>query len=78
MKSKKVKKKYVAIGKIGNNPDKSAHCIKHWTNNIEKWIIQQGKKYQFRWVNFYYNTGTLKGQQFKSWTSNKGFFDNIR
>ena len=72
---KKVKKKFVAIGKIGNNPDGTAQCVKHWTNSVEKWMNKQAVKFPFLWINFYYNTGTNKGRQFMSWTKNKGYFN---
>lgn len=72
------RKKFVAIGKIGNAPNGAAVCFKHWTNNINVWIFRIAPRYNFYWINFYYNTGENKGQQFASWTKNKGLFTNIR
>lgn len=71
----KPKKLYVAIGKIGNAPDGSAICIKHWLYNVDKYVEKVVPKFQFRWINFYYNTGINKGIQFKSWTQTKGLHD---
>ena len=72
------KKKFIAIGKIGNNPDGSATCIKHWIyNDIDKYLEKVAPKFDFRWINFYYNTGSMKGTQFKSWTKSKGLFDPV-
>ena len=82
---KKPKKKFVAIGKHYpdtriNPEDKRAPAvfIKHWTNNIENWLQKEASKFSFTWINFYYNKGDMKGKQFKSWTKNKGLYDNFK
>ena len=70
------KKKYIAIGKIGNAPDGKAICIKHWVyTDINKYLEKIAPKFNFRWINFYYNSGEMKGKQFKSWTRNLGLID---
>ena len=75
-KKQKIKKKFVAIGKIGNNPQGGAVCYKHWTNNVAVYLFRTATKYKFLWINFYFNTGENKGDQFASSTKNKGLFTN--
>jgi hypothetical protein len=77
-KKNKVKKKFVTIGKIGNNPQGGAICFKHWTNNILVYLYRTSTKYKFHWINFYYNTGENKGDQFASWTAKRGLHDNYK
>ena len=75
----KRKKKFVAIGKIGNNPDGTAICYKHWLKDIDQYLNKIAPKYKFRWINFYYNTGTHKGQQICSWTNSQGkIYPNLK
>ena len=75
---KRPKKKFVAIGKHWADTKQPATFIKHWTNNIDKWLEKEAVKFSFVWINFYYNKGAEKGKQFKSWTKNKGLHDNPR
>ncbi|MFW6218739.1 MAG: hypothetical protein ACOC3S_01330 [Bacteroidota bacterium] len=65
-------KKYVAIIKIANNPDGSAHCVKYRFNEIMKFMPFLDSKYKdWRWMNVYKNVSPDKGRFLKNFTKNK-------
>ena len=64
-------KKYIAIVKIDNNTDGSAHCLKYRFNNLLNFTDFLDKKWtEWKWYNVYLNDGNNKGKQLKSFTKN--------
>lgn len=75
---KTIKKKFVAILKVGQNSDGSSICYKHWFNDINKYTEKILPKYKPWWANYYFNTGENKGKQFASWTRSRGIHSVIK
>ncbi len=66
---KKNTKRYIAIIKIGNNPDGSAKCLKYRFNNLLKFTDFLNQKWPgWKWYNVYFNNGKLKGKQAGNFT----------
>ena len=70
-KDKNRTKKYIAIVKIKNNSDGTAHCVKYRFDNILKFTEFLDRKWpEWKWYNVYSNTGSTKGSQIRSYTKN--------
>jgi hypothetical protein len=67
---KGVSKKYVAIVKIGNKADGTAHCVKYRFNNLMKFAEFLDRNWQdWKWFNVYSNRGKNKKQQVTNFTN---------
>ncbi len=65
-------KRYVAIVKIKNNPDGSAHCVKYRFSNLLKFTSFLDKKWpEWKWYNVYSNLEKDRGLQLGSFTKLK-------
>ena len=55
MKNKRNKsKKYLCIVKLGNNPDKTAKCVKYRSNDLLKFTSFIDRKYpEWKWYNVF-------------------------
>lgn len=62
-------KKYVAIIKIKNNEDGTAHCVKYRFDNLLKFTDFLDAKWpEWKWFNVYSNIGKTKGNQLGNYT----------
>jgi hypothetical protein len=62
-------KRYVAIVKIGDKSDGSAHCLKYRFDNLLLFTSFLDKKWgDWRWFNVYSNKGIDKGKQLSNFT----------
>jgi hypothetical protein len=69
MKTKNKPKKYVCNIKVGNNPDKSAKCVKYRSNDLLKLTSFLDKKFPtWTWYNVFLKE---TGQQISSFTNKK-------
>lgn len=65
-------KKYIAIVKVKNNKDGSAHCVKYRFDDLLSFTRFLDKKWAgWKWFNVYSNIGKNKGAQLTSFTKNK-------
>lgn len=71
MKQKKsVAKDYIAIVKLANNKDGTAHCVKYRFNNLLKFTRFLDREWSsWKWYNVFSNRGTNKGMQLASFTN---------
>lgn len=66
-----IPKRYVAIVKVGDNPDKTAKCVKYRFNDLLKFTAFLDSEWNtWRWFNVYENRGVNKGRQLASYTKN--------
>jgi hypothetical protein len=69
--NQKTSRKYVAIVKIGNNPDGSAHCVKYRFDDLVKFTkFLDAKWSEWKWFNLFDNRGPNKGEQIANYTKN--------
>lgn len=75
----KTRKKYVAIVKVGNNPDGTAKCVKYRFDRILKFLPFIDREFpDWRWMNVYSNKGENKRMQLASYTKkNRPVSDEI-
>jgi hypothetical protein len=67
--SKKKSRKYIAIVKLGNNTDGTAHCVKYRFDNAVKFTQYLDLKWPgWKWFNIYSNRSPNKGEQITSYT----------
>ena len=72
MKPKNQPKKYIAIVKINNNPDKTANCVKYRFDDLLKFTLFLDQKWKdWKWYNVYSNKGENKNIQLDSFTKYK-------
>lgn len=65
-------KSYVAITKIGDNKDGTAHCVKYRFNDLLKFTIFLDTKWpEWRWYNVFSNKGNDKGQQLSNFSNKR-------
>lgn len=65
-------KNYIAIVKIKDLPDGSAHCLKYRFNNLLNFTDFLDKNWaEWKWYNVYSNIGVNKGQQLANFTKYK-------
>ena len=65
-------KKYMAIVKIRNNPDGSAHCVKYRFNNLLSFTKFLDNSWtEWKWFNVYSNNSIDKGKQIANFTKFK-------
>lgn len=65
-------KRYIAIVKIKNNPDGTAHCVKYRFSNLLKFTLFLDKKWpEWKWYNVYSDLEHNKGTQLGSFTKIK-------
>ena len=66
----RLSKRYVAIVKLGNHTDGTAHCIKYRFDDLLIFTVFLDKKWQaWKWFNVYSNRGKNKRQQIKNFTN---------
>jgi hypothetical protein len=71
MEIKKIKK-YIAIVKIKNNPDRTAYCVKYRFDNLLKFTSFLDEKWEdWKWFNVYINSGVDKGIQIGNFTKSR-------
>jgi len=69
-KNKARPKRYLAIVKIGNNPDGRARCVKYHFDDLLKFTDFLDRKWKgWRWYNLYSNSGATKGKQIANFTN---------
>lgn len=62
-------KRYIAIVKISNKSDGSAHCLKYRFNNLLSFTKFLDTNWvEWKWFNVYSNTGIDKGKQLMNFT----------
>jgi hypothetical protein len=73
MKQQKTKpKRYIAIVKIGNNPNGTARCLKYHFDDLLKFTNFLDTKWkEWKWFNLFANRGENKGIQLGNFTKNK-------
>jgi len=66
----KRKKRYIAVVKIANKPDGSAHCVKYRFDDLLKFTAFLDKKWTgWKWFNVYSNLEINKGVQLGNFTN---------
>ncbi len=69
-KNKNIPKRYVAIVKIRNNPDRTAYCVKYRFNDLLKFTVFLDNKWNgWKWFNVYSNKGANIGKQLGNFTN---------
>lgn len=63
-------KAYIAIAKVADKADGTAHCVKFRFNNLLKFTIFLDTKWSgWRWYNVFSNRGNDKGNQVANFTN---------
>lgn len=69
MKQKRTPKRYIAIVKLWNNPDGTAHCVKYHFDDLLKFTMFLDNKWsKWKWFNLYSNRGNNKRLQIGNYT----------
>jgi hypothetical protein len=65
-------KRYIAIVKIRNNPDRSAYCVRYHFNDLLKFTKFLNEKWpDWKWYNVYSNDGENKGSQIGNYNNKR-------
>ncbi len=65
-------KRYIAIVKIKDLQDGSAHCLKYRFSNLLNFTVFLDKNWaEWKWYNVYSNSGINKGRQLANFTKHK-------